>query len=416
MRPTLRLGKIAGIPVGVNGGVLVIIALVAIGLAFGRLPAAHPGRATAAYVVAGLLAAVLFVASLLAHELAHAVVARAKGVEVEGITLWLLGGVAQLRNEARSPGIEFIIAVVGPATSLALGGIFGGVAIGLDAVGAGGLPAAVVGYLATVNIALAVFNLVPAAPLDGGRVLRAAVWRGTGDRVRAAQVAAGAGRLFGLVLIVAGVAQILFGGLGGLWLALVGWFLVQAASAEAEQAVLGQRLHGVRVGDVMTTSPIPAAPGTPIAAFINDVVLHRPHSTYPLVDGIGQLTGLVTLNRIRRVPIDQRSTVTLADIACPPDLVPTARADEPLVSLLARMSGCSDGRAVVTDVQGRVVGIVSPSDISQTVTLADMRATDPYPPRGADLNTTFPPHRTGGAADGSRSARQSGRNPGSPRS
>jgi Zn-dependent protease/CBS domain-containing protein len=387
MKPTLRLGRILGIPVGVNVSVLVIVVLVCLGLAFGRLPAVLPGRPAWVYLLGGLVAAVLFVASLLAHELAHAVVARANGIEVEGITLWLLGGVAQLRTEARSPGSEFVVAVVGPLTSLGLGAVFGVAAVGLDAAGATGVPAAVAGYLAAVNVALAVFNLVPAAPLDGGRVLRAAVWRVTGDRVRAARVAAGAGRIFGLLLVALGVAQALFGSLGGLWLALIGWFLVHAASAESEQAVLGQRLHGIRVGDVMTASPVVAPADRTVAAFIDDVVLRHPFSSYPLVDDAGRLTGLVTLNRIRAVPPGERPTVRLADIACPPDQVPTARADEPLVALLPRMAGCADGRAVVTDPDGRVVGIVSPRDISRTVAVADLRATDPYPPRGADLNT-----------------------------
>ncbi len=306
---------------------------------------------------------------------------------MEGITLWLLGGVAQLRGEARSPGAELVIAVVGPLTSAAIGGGFGVVALVLRVVGADGLPAAAAGYLAAANVALAIFNLIPAAPLDGGRVLRAAVWRVTGDRLRAARAAATAGRVFGLLLVVLGVAQALFVSLGGLWLALIGWFLVHAASAEGEYAVLGQRLHGVRVADVMTPAPLVALPDSTVARLIDDVVLHRPFSSYPLVDAAGRLVGLVTLNRIRAVPAGRRGETRLADIACPPDQVPTARPDEPLVALLPRLSGCVDGRAVVTDSAARVVGIVSPRDISNAVAIAGLYATDPYPPRGADLNT-----------------------------
>jgi Zn-dependent protease/CBS domain-containing protein len=393
MRPTVRLGRIAGIPIGVNAGVLVIIVLVGLGLAFGRLPAADPGRPGWVYLIAGALAAVLFVASLLAHEVAHALLARANGIEVDSITLWLFGGVAQLRSEARSPGADFAVAVIGPVTSLALGAVFAAIALGLDAAGVGGMTRAVAVYLAAVNVVLAAFNLVPAAPLDGGRVLRAAVWRITGDRGRASLVAAGAGRIFGMLLIVVGVAQVLFGSLGGLWFALIGWFLVQAASAEAAHAVLGRRLHGMRVADVMTASPVASAGDRRVSAFIDEVVLHHPYSTYPLVDPAGRLTGLVTLNRIRTVPAGRRDSVLLSDIACPPDQVPTARADEPLISLLPRMSGGADGRAVVTDADGRVVGIVSPRDISHTITRLDLRRTDAYPARGADLDTSYPPSR-----------------------
>src|SRR6266540_6005079 len=247
MRQTITLGRVAGIRLGLNGGAVVIVVLLAAGLAFGRLPAVHPGQSPVVYLTAGLVAAVLFLASILAHELAHALVARANGVEVEAITLWLLGGVAELRNEPKTPGAEFAIAVVGPVTSGVVGGLFGAVAFGLSSAEAGGIAVAVASYLAVTNVALAVFNLVPAAPLDGGRVLRAAVWRWTGDRTKASVVAARAGRIFGFVLIAAGVAQILLlGGFGGWWWLLLGWFIVQAATAEEARARIGRQLHGAR--------------------------------------------------------------------------------------------------------------------------------------------------------------------------
>jgi len=388
MRQTITLGRVAGIRLGLNGGAVVIVVLLAAGLAFGRLPAVHPGQSPVVYLTAGLVAAVLFLASILAHELAHALVARANGVEVEAITLWLLGGVAELRNEPKTPGAEFAIAVVGPVTSGVVGGLFGVVAFGLSSAEAGGIAVAVASYLAVTNVALAVFNLVPAAPLDGGRVLRAAVWRWTGDRARAAIAAARAGRIFGLVLIGGGVAQALLlrSGLGGLWWVLLGWFLVQAAAAEEERARLGRKLHGVTVAEVMTARPVVADPDLPVAGFIDRVALADPYSTYPLVDRHGRLTGLVTLNRIRAVPPQQRATRRLADIACPPDQVPVARPEEPLVDLLPRLHGCVDGRAVVVDDAGRVVGLVSPRDISNAMALADLRAAQPYPLLGADLN------------------------------
>src|ERR671933_846508 len=209
MRQTIRLGRVAGIPVGLSGGALVLLVLLAAAIAYGQLPAVEPGRGWPVYAVAGLVGAALFLACVLVHELAHVVVAKAAGVHVESVTLWLLGGVAQLRDEPRSPGAEFAIAVVGPLTSLALGGGFGAVAALLSALGADRLAVGVAAYLAAVNLLLALFNLVPAAPLDGGRVLRAAVWRWTGDRVRAGVVASRAGRIFGLVLIAIGLVQVL---------------------------------------------------------------------------------------------------------------------------------------------------------------------------------------------------------------
>jgi Zn-dependent protease/predicted transcriptional regulator len=399
MKQSIRLGRIAGIQLGLNGGAFVIVILLAAGLAFGRLPAVDPGRGPVAYLAAGLVAAALFLVSILVHELAHALVARANGVQVDAITLWLLGGVAELRSEPRTPGAEFAVAAVGPGTSAVLGGLFGAIAGSLSAAGAANLVVAVFSYLAVTNVVLAIFNLVPAAPLDGGRVLRAAVWRFTGDRAKAAIVAARAGRLFGLLLIAVGVGQLLFvrgAGISGVWWMLLGWFLVQAAAAEEQRARLGRQLHGVRVADVMSGPPITADPDESVAHFVEDVAMRHRHSTYPLVDDAGRLTGLVTLNRIRDVPPQQRPTRRLAEIACAPEDVPVARPDEPLVDLLGRLRGCADGRAVVVDETGRAIGLVSPRDISTVMALTDLRGTQPYPLLGADLNAGHRPGESGG--------------------
>jgi Zn-dependent protease len=394
MRQTIRLGRLAGVQVGLSGGALVLLVLIAAGLAFGLLPTAEPGRGFPAYAVAGLVAAVLFLACILAHELAHVTVARANGVHVESLTLWLLGGVTQLRGEPPTPGAEAGVAVAGPATSLGLGVVFAAVANVLSVLGADRLYVDVAAYLASVNVLLAAFNLVPAAPLDGGRILRAAVWRWTGDRSRAGIVAARAGRVFGLVLIALGIGTaLLLGSFGGLWWVLLGWFLVHVASAEESRAVMAQRLHGVLVRDVMSPAPVAAEPDMPVDLFIEHGLLRHRFSTYPLVGPDGRLTGLVTVNRIRAVPPERRPLTRLADIACPPDEVPVARPDEPLVDLLSRMGGCADGRAVVVDEAGRVRGVVTPSDISHAMALADLRASSPYPLLGADLNTFQPPGR-----------------------
>ena len=379
MRASISLGRIAGIKVGINASVLVIVAIVVYGLATGLLPDSHPGRSIVAYVAAAAIAAALFLASLLAHELAHAVVARRNGIEVESIVLWLLGGVAQLRSDAKSPGTDFRIAIVGPLTSIGLGLVFGLAAGVLVQLGAGGLTTGVLTYLAATNGMLAVFNLIPAAPLDGGRVLRAALWRWRGNRHAAAVSAARAGRVFGFVLIAIGVLQVVIGaGLGGLWLALIGWFLVSAATAEEQQAKLGSRLAGLTAAHVMTARPLALDPNLTVDDFVRQIALTHRFSTYPLVDSIGRLTGLVTLNRVRAVPPDARATTRLGEIACAPAEVPTARPDEPLIELLERMHGCADGRAVVVDDTGRVVGVVSATDVARALELPELRALDPY--------------------------------------
>ncbi|MGP3962038.1 site-2 protease family protein [Nonomuraea sp. 3N208] len=391
MRSSFQLGRVGGVAVGLNVSVLFIVAILVVGLAFGRFPIAFPGHSTAVYLLAGLGAAVLFMASLLAHELAHALVAKRHGIEVPQITLWLLGGVAELRSEPRTPAADLKIAVVGPVASLACAVVSGALAFLLSGVP---LVAGMFAYVAAVNVLLAVFNLIPAAPLDGGRVLRAALWARWRDRVRAAVAAARAGRLFGFALIALGFVLIVTGlSLDGLWLALIGLFVVNAATAEEQQAQLGAALHGVQVGDVMSAQPVAAHPDETVSGLIDRLVMSRRLSTYPLVDENGGFLGLVTLNRIRQVAPEARETTRLREIACPPEEVPRATREEPLTGLLSRMTGCADGRAVVLDPSGRLVGLLTPTDISRVIQIAGLRGNDPYPhPRGADMTV---PHRDG---------------------
>ncbi|GAB3189562.1 Zn-dependent protease [Micromonospora palomenae] len=372
MRASFRLGRIAGVPVGVNWSVLVIFLLIAWGLSANQFPQAYPGRSTAAYVLAGLAAAVVFFLGLLAHEVSHAVVAKRNGLHVEGITLWLFGGVAELRGEAKNPGAELRIAGVGPLVSLLLGLFFGGIAVVLALAGQRGLLLGSLAWLAGINVLLAIFNVLPAAPLDGGRLLRAAVWKATGDRTKASVVAARAGWVLGALLIGLGLLQFLTGfGVGGLWLALIGWFLIGAAGVEERQARMGSALHGVRVGDVMTPQPQTASAEMTVADFVDHYLFAYRHSALPLTEE-GRPVGLVTLDRVRGIPADRRGSTTLAEVSCRAEDLVLARPEEQLNDLLPRLSECADGRALVVTDQ-RLVGIVSPSDISRAVQRGSLR-------------------------------------------
>ncbi|WP_446210881.1 site-2 protease family protein [Micromonospora sp. IBSANI012] len=372
MRASFRLGRIAGVPVGVNWSVLVIFLLIAWGLAANLFPRSYPGHSTLAYIFAGLAAAVVFFFGLLAHEVSHAVVAKRNGLHVEGITLWLFGGVAELRGEARDPGAELRIAGVGPLVSLLLGVFFGGIAVALALAGVHGLLLGALSWLAGINVLLAIFNVLPAAPLDGGRLLRAAVWKATGDRTKASVVAARAGWVLGALLIGLGLVQFLTGfGVGGLWLALIGWFLIGAAGVEERQARMGSALHGVRVGDVMTPQPQTASAEMTVADFVDHYLFAYRHSALPLTEE-GRPVGLVTLDRVRGIPADRRGSTTLAEVSCRAEDLVLARPEEQLNDLLPRLSECADGRALVVTDQ-RLVGIVSPSDISRAVQRGSMR-------------------------------------------
>lgn len=252
---------------------------------------------------------------------------------------------------------------MGPLVSLLLGGMLGLVAIGLSAAGLGGLPVGTVAWLAGINVLLAAFNMIPAAPLDGGRVLRALLWKRSGDRECAAQVATRTGRVLGLVLAALGVTEFLLTGrVDGLWLAIIGWFITGAAAAE-QQATVQHALEGIPVGDVMTSHPEVAPAETTVAEFVNTYLFRSHHTTFPLVAG-GHLVGLLTLRRVKAVAPRQRVTTTLAEIACPLRDVCMTGPEEPLVDLLPRLNASKDHRALVL-AAGELVGVVSPSDISR---------------------------------------------------
>ena len=372
MNETLRLGSIRGISIGVNWTVLVIFTLILIGLSTVQFPALFEDLSTTAAWIAGAIGAVAFFASLLAHELAHALMAQRYGVRVEGITLWLFGGVARLRDDAPSPTADLWIAGVGPLTSIGLGIGFGSLAALIGLAGADGLVLGVLGWLAIINLVLAVFNLIPAAPLDGGRVLRGVLWHIHGDRTRAAITASRAGRTFGFGLIGLGIALVVFvPGLGGLWLALIGWFISSSAAAEEQHARVQGRLGGLTVAEVMTPDPVTVSPEVTVASLLDDYVLRNRFSAFPVVDEHGRPTGLVTLARIKQLDAEQRAATLVGDIACERDEIPITAPSEPIVALLPRMSECSDGRALVVE-HGRVVGIVSPTDVARTLQLAEL--------------------------------------------
>jgi len=371
---SVSLGRVAGIKIGLNWSLLLVVALIAWSLASGIFPSEVPGRAAGWYWAAGITAAVLFVLSLLAHELAHSVVAQRRGVRVDGITLWLFGGVSRLSGDAHSAAAEAWITVVGPFTSLVLGGLFFLVGIGLSAGHTPGLAAATFNWLGGINVILAVFNLIPAFPLDGGRVLRAAVWARTGDRIRATRIAAQVGMAFAFVLIALGVIDFLVSGnvVGGVWLVFLGWFLLSAARAEESGLVVRQALDRVTVAEVMTQDPIQAPDYISVAELLERFVFGYRHTTFPTHDLDGRLTGLVTLPAVKQVRAEDRASTRVRDIACPLDKVPTAAPEDSLVSLLDRLGGCGEGRALVLK-DGKLVGVLSPTDISRTVQRSSLR-------------------------------------------
>ncbi|WP_338894905.1 site-2 protease family protein [Streptomyces sp. TG1A-60] len=365
VRATFSLGRVAGIRVGVHWSVLVIFGVILVGLAEGGFREAHPDRPVWQYWAASAVTAAVFLLSLLAHELSHALVARRNGVSVDGITLWLLGGLARLRNEAATPGAELRIAGVGPLVSLVLGGLFAVAAGLLAGLSDAGLAVGALAWLAAINILLAIFNALPAAPLDGGRLLRAIVWWKTGSPLRATAVATAAGRVLGWLLVGIGVYLVLFGAVfSGIWLVIIGWFVIAMATAEGGQARLRELLGGIPVSDAMTPDPVTVPAASTVREFLADPRLRYRHSAFPVVDDGDTAVGLVTLKDADAVTEPERASRTVADVMVPVDELPTPRPDDPLARLVPELQAGSVHRALVLE-GGRLAGIVTSSDISR---------------------------------------------------
>ena len=367
-RSSIRLGRIFGIPVAIDWSLLVIAALLTVSLAGGRYPTEFPNSPVGSYWVVGVLTAVVFFASVLAHEISHSIVSRRHGVGVHGITLWMLGGVARLEGEAPSPRAEFLIAAAGPATSLVLAGVFGAGAAALGAFGGLGLLGSALGWLALINAILVAFNLIPAAPLDGGRILASVLWAIQGDRNRAMATSAQVGVVFGWLLVGAGAAGWLAGlGFGGLWTALIGWFVVSAARVEREVARSRGVFGNARVGDVMTPDPPRARGWLTVEEFLREDAPHL-HDPVVVVDRFeGGIAGLANVEQLRAVPPIEASGRRVLDYTVQLPAIRTAQRDDKLADVAARPTRSPSQSILVFD-DDRLVGIVTPTDLERART------------------------------------------------
>jgi len=356
MRATLRLGRVSGIDLGAHWSVLVIGALLAFGLTGGVVDAQLWA------VVVPTVA--IFLGCLLAHELGHSVVAQRNGVRVRGITLWMLGGVAQLDDRIPSAGATFRIAIAGPAVSYALAAAFFGVYGVVNAIGAPNLVVQAVGWLALVNVVLGTFNLIPAAPLDGGRILASAIWGVTGDRTRAEVGATRVGQAFGGLLIVGGLLGPAVGvPYVSLWTAIMGLFVLQTATAEQRYARQAGLVGDALVRDVMTTEPQTIRGWQTVQSARGELASAPPRQfVLPVLGWDGSIVGIVTLEQLARVPEADRGSLRVQDVAVPMTLVGTAAPTEPLLTAVSRLTRGSPGVVVVFDA-GELVGVVTPADL-----------------------------------------------------
>jgi Zn-dependent protease/CBS domain-containing protein len=306
----------------------------------------------------------VFFASVLLHELGHAWQARRDGLEIDGITLWLFGGVAQFKGAFPNPGAEFRIAIAGPLVTVILSGGFALLALA-------GLPSAVDGvaaWLGYINLTLLVFNLIPALPLDGGRVLRAALWRARGDLGWATRVAADVGRGFGYLFIALGVLMfIVEGSFSGAWLAFIGWFLLQAATAEARYVATEQALAGLHVRDLMVRNPVVVDPEITVGRFMDEVASSRRFTTYPVVDRGGRPIGLLAFSSVAAVPRSEWDTRRVRDTMIPLGQVPLLAETTSAVDALADLSSRpGQNRGLVVN-NGDLDGLLSITDLARAL-------------------------------------------------
>jgi Zn-dependent protease len=363
-RGSFSIGRIAGIRILLHPTWLIIALIVTLGIALSNLPALFPGWPPVAYYGLGAVVAVLFFASVLAHELSHALVARRFGMEVRDITLFIFGGAATLEGDAKTPGQEALIALAGPACSVGLGVALFGAAQVIDQ----RVFREIAAWLGLVNLSLAVFNLIPAYPMDGGRVLRALLWRVRGDQFAATRGAALVGRAFGYLLIMVGVWLVLDENFNGLWLALIGWFLSSAAGASVTQMSIQRTLEGVKVRDVMEEQPASVSPNESVADLINERLARGDSRSFLVRHDDGGLAGIVTLTDVRRVARDDWPAARVTDIMTRFGELAVVSPDQDVEKALELLQEREVNQLPVVEADGRtVVGLLTRAGILRLV-------------------------------------------------
>jgi Zn-dependent protease/CBS domain-containing protein len=350
----LLIARVLGIPIYLHFSWLVIFALIVWTLATGYFPTHYPDLPASSNWAKGLVASLLFFVSILLHELGHALVGRSRGLRTRSIVLFVFGGVAQLEEDPEDGRTEFWMAAAGPAVSLLLALLFQ--AAGSSAL-LGPSASAVAHYLALINLALALFNLVPAFPLDGGRILRGLLWRQLGKK-RATRIAAGAGSFFAFFLIAAGVLSLLAGqSVSGIWYILLGWFLKDAAGGAYKSLRLEDALGGVTVRDAMLkdVATLPAQISLEEAA--HDHFLRTGYGGYPVVRG-EEVVGLLCLRDILRLPPEERSSTAVQSAMAPLDERIVIAPEAPLLSAMAKMAAAGTGRLLALE-NGELAGMLT---------------------------------------------------------
>ncbi len=354
----VQIARVIGIPIYLHFSWLIIFGLIVWTLSTGYFPAQYPDLPASSYWAKGLVASLLLFVSILLHELGHAVVALRHGLRTRSITLHIFGGVAQLEKEPKDARAEFWMAAAGPVVSLALAGFFYACST-LSVLSPAA--AAVAKYLALINLMLALFNLVPAFPMDGGRLLRGALWESMG-KARATRIASGAGTFFAFFLIFAGVGSLLRGdSLGGVWYILIGWFIKDASASSYQQVRLDEALRGLTVGDAMVEAVVTIPGSGPVAEAAREFFMRTGYGSYPVTRGEAVI-GLLCLKDVLRLSAEERDATSVQGAMRPLTDALVTDADAPLPVAIARMAQAATGRLLVMH-GDRLLGLLTMSGV-----------------------------------------------------
>jgi Zn-dependent protease/CBS domain-containing protein len=361
----ITLGRIGGIRIGIDYSWFIIFGLIVFLMASAYLPMVVPGMTPLAYWGSGVLISLLFFTSVLLHELSHSIVARRAGIPVNNIVLFIFGGMSQMEDEPASPWDEFKMAIAGPLASVGIAVVFFGCAI-LAAQASNPLLLASFSYLWFINVVLAVFNMIPGFPLDGGRVFRAALWKATGSLRRATWIASLTGQGFGWALVALGVGSIFYPPLrafSSIWFALIGWFLISAARTSYQQTMLKDTLTHVPVTDVMNRAVMAVAPDLPVNRLVSDYFLRESASAFP-VEQYGEVVGVVSVEDVRSLPREEWDLRTVGDVMRPIEEARVLHPQDDAWDAANRMAKAGADSVFITE-DGHMEGIVTRGTIAR---------------------------------------------------
>ena len=355
-----------GIPVRIHYTLWLVFILIAWSLAYGYMPHQYPGLSTLTYWGIGIVSAIILFASVLIHELSHSYVAKKNGVPIARITLFFFGGVSEMTEEPQDPKLEVKMAAAGPLMSFLIAGILGG-AWYLCEITKTSVPiTAILGYGALINAILGGFNLVPAFPLDGGRVFRGSLWKRSGNLIGATKTATRISEALSLLMMLGGFVLIIIGDfVDGMWTVVLGWFIKSGAETSLRQTLIGETLGGVTVGDIMTRNVLTISPDITVEQLVSDYFLVNRHSGYPVVRD-GKILGVVTLQSVRAIPKEMRTSARVEQAMSHGETMVSVKSNLSALDALHKMARERVGRLLVVE-NGQLVGIVTRGDLMRTI-------------------------------------------------